>query len=48
MRKNRRMLTSRLERGVISGWSLATAGGVTVSMMNRLVSNTGLHFKIAL
>ena len=41
------MWVRSVERGVGSGWSEAEVGGVTVSMMNRLISKTGLHLRMA-
>lgn len=47
-RKNSNTLVSSIESVVGSGWSEALIGGVTVSMMKRLISKTGLHLRIAL
>jgi len=45
--RNSNTWVSKVERAVGSGWSEAAAGGVTVSIMNKLISKTGLHFRIA-
>ena len=46
-RKNRSTLVKRWERGPISGCSDADEGGVTVSMMKRDISKTGLSLRMA-
>ena len=45
--RNSSTWVSRVDRGVGSGLSYAAAGGVTVSMMNRLISKTGLQRRMA-
>lgn len=45
--KKRRIVVRSWDKVVGSGWSEAQAGGVTESIMKRLISKTGLHLRMA-